>query len=261
MLGQSRARRRDDRHALTSSPGGHALKAKARIVNVALASLLTAAGMAEAQPVSGELLKVVIVSRHGVRSPLEPVQDLNRWTQRPGGWPRVWSPPTWPHQKDGDLTQAGSVLATLMGGYYRSRLVDGGLFPARRCPESKTVFIRADVDERTRATGEAIAKGLARDCPSPSQFPVIVIPDGRRGDAEKPVDPLFHPTAPGLVCPLGAQQAFNSIAARLPGGGFVALDKEHAAAISAMQEVLECCQRDLCVPKTDSGARPCRLTD
>jgi 4-phytase/acid phosphatase len=237
------------------------LSIKAQLLNVALAVLLAASGTAEGQPAIGEVLKVVVVSRHGVRSPLEPVEDLNRWTQRPGGWPRVWSPATWPHQKDGDLTQAGSALATLMGGYYRSRLVDRGLAPTGRCPERTAVFIRADVDERTQATGASIARGLARDCPSSSQFPVTVIQDGKKADPGKPVDPLFHPTAPGLVCPLGAQQAFNSIAARLPREGFVGLDKENGAAISAMQDVLQCCQSDVCVSRADNAVRACRLTD
>ncbi len=228
------------------------MTAKARVL---VFVALLAAATAEAQPENGELLKVVIVSRHGVRTPLETFDDLNRWTQRPGGWPRAWNPSTWPHRCPGDLTEVGTELAALMGGYYRSRLVGDRLFSDARCPESGAVFIRADVDERTQATGEAIAEGFARAFPSPCHFPISVIQDAENAD------PLFHPTSAGMVCPLGASQALKSIVARLPPGGFAGLDKLHGAAIGAMQDVLLCCQREVCVPKASGVVRPCRLTD
>jgi 4-phytase / acid phosphatase len=223
--------------------------------NVLVFVALLAAATAEAQPETGELLKVVVVSRHGVRTPLETFDDLNRWTQRPGGWPQAWNPTTWRHRCPGDLTQVGTELAALMGSYYHSRLVADHLFSAARCPESKTVFIRADVNERTQATGEAIAQGFAKGFPSPCQFPISVIESATNSD------PLFHPTSAGMVCPLGASQAMQSIVARLPPGGFPALDKLHGAAIGAMQDVLQCCQREICVPKASNVVRPCRLTD
>jgi hypothetical protein len=108
----------------------------------------------------GELVKVVIVSRHGVRTPLETKAALDDWTRRPGGFPAVWNPAGWPHDKPGDLTQAGTELATLMGGWYGSRY-GGALLPAEGCPSGDDLFIRADVDERTVETGKAIAAGLA----------------------------------------------------------------------------------------------------
>jgi 4-phytase/acid phosphatase len=245
----------------------HAGRATVCVLTLVFAMGLAVAGAAETQPDSGQLLKVIVVSRHGVRTPLEQIDDgphpLNGWTQRPGGWPKleVWNPPTWPKRKAGDLTEVGSVLATIMGGYYRSRLgPPDDLFPAGRCPASNAVFIRADVDERTKATAEAIAKGLAEDgCPSPSQFPITITPNPKKIDS-KSVDPLFHPA--GLVCRLDAQKAVQRIVARLPPGKFAALDKENAATINEMQEVLKCCSRDeVCTAQGSPKGPPCRLTD
>ena len=223
--------------------------ATARVVLIAV---LLAAGTAHAQSVTGDLVKVVVVSRHGVRTPLadpknDPKDDKKLWTLRQEGWPKKddWNPPTWPHRDDGDLTKAGSDLAKLMGGYYRSWFTH--LLPDGRCPENNAVFIRADVDERTQATAAAIAQGLG-----PCQFPVHTLTN------QKP-DPLFHPTSPNMVCALHGQHARQSIVKRLPPGGFGALDKQHAVALSTMQEVLKCCQPALC--SAFKRGPSCKLTD
>src|SRR5262245_60408749 len=88
-------------------------------------------------PNDDELLQLVIVSRHGVRTPLEPfvcegkepaAECLDNWTRRPGGFPQSWNPAGWEHDGKGDLTKVGTELATLMGGYYGSR-VTAALFP------------------------------------------------------------------------------------------------------------------------------------
>src|SRR5580765_3405258 len=132
------------------TPRSHAT---ARVV---LISVLLAAGTAHAQPVTGDLVKVVVVSRHGVRTPLDPKNDSRGdktlWTLRQGGWPKKddWNPRSWPNREAGELTKAGSDLAKLMGGYYRSEYAR--LLPDGPCLENNGVFIRADVDERTEAT-------------------------------------------------------------------------------------------------------------
>ncbi|MGL9664533.1 histidine-type phosphatase, partial [Escherichia coli] len=75
--------------------------------------------------------------------------------------PDAW--PTWP-VKLGWLTPRGGELIAYLGHYQRQRLVADGLLTKKGCPQPGQVAIIADVDERTRKTGEAFAAGLAPDC-------------------------------------------------------------------------------------------------
>ncbi len=102
-----------------------------------------------------KLESVVIVSRHGVRAPTKATQLMQDVT--PDAWP------TWP-VKLGWLTPRGGELIAYLGHYQRQRLVADGLLAKKGCPQSGQVAIIADVDERTRKTGEAFAAGLAPDC-------------------------------------------------------------------------------------------------
>jgi 4-phytase/acid phosphatase len=78
----------------------------------------------------------------------------------------------------------------------------------------------------------------------------------------KAADPLFHPASQHSgVCPLDAKRAVGEIEARLPAGGFPALEKEHSAAIGAMQDALSCCQPKFCAAGPGDGAATCKLAD
>ena len=228
--------------------------ATARVVLIAV---LLAAGTAHAQSVTDDLVKVVVVSRHGVRTPLpgdkkDPKADKTLWTRRQEGWPTPddWNPRTWrPERQEGDLTKAGSDLAKLMGGYYRSQYTS--LLPRDPCPQNSGVFIRADVDERTKATAAAIAEGLSPSCPVPVHFLM-----NQKDPKQK--DPLFHPASPNMVCALDGEKARDSIVKRLPGG-FGALDKQYFTTISAMHDVLKCCKPELC--SLFKRGPSCKLTD
>ena len=105
-----------------------------------------------------KLESVVIVSRHGVRAPTKATQLMQDVT--PDAWP------TWP-VKLGWLTPRGGELIAYLGHYQRQRLVADGLLAKKGCPQPGQVAIIADVDERTRKTGEAFAAGLAPDCAIP----------------------------------------------------------------------------------------------
>lgn len=80
-----------------------------------------------------------------------------------------------PPVKLGWLTPRGGELIAYLGHYQRQRLVADGLLAKKGCPQSGQVAIIADVDERTRKTGEAFAAGLAPDCAQP-YIPVQIRP-------------------------------------------------------------------------------------
>jgi Histidine phosphatase superfamily (branch 2) len=121
----------------------------------------------------GRLVRFVMLSRHGVRPPLQQLEGpsgLNEWLQSSS------AVPTWPALSEwfrldappsggapvcaGYLTNHGAYLMRLMGAYYRHYLENEKLFTPGLCPKDD-VFIWTDVDERTQATAEAIVGGLA----------------------------------------------------------------------------------------------------
>lgn len=124
-----------------------------------------------------ELIKIVALSRHGVRAPTQTAKTLSTWSQK------AW--PVWP-VKHGDLTPRGALLVKAMWENLRGDLQRKGLLPDSACPGEGRIFIRADVDERTRATAQAMADGLAPGC------------DLGYAVADEKIDPLFHPVKAGL---------------------------------------------------------------
>src|SRR5262245_52961874 len=97
------------------------------------------------------LERAVLVSRHGVRSPIGSPSSLSHMARQ--SWPSWPVPP-------GYLTPRGEALASLMGGYYRKLYTARGLLAADPCPAPDIVFVRADVDQRTRLTGAALLSGM-----------------------------------------------------------------------------------------------------
>jgi len=129
------------------------------------------AGAQGAAPaVAADLQMVVIVTRHGIRSPTDPA-ELAGYSARP--WP------TW-DVAPGYLTPHGAAAMTQFGAAYRAYYATLGIFPKSGCPAADSVFVWADVDERTKATGSALLAGLAPRCGLAAH------------DANAPVDPLFH---------------------------------------------------------------------
>src|SRR5437899_1411598 len=124
-----------------------------QVLVVLLVALVTVAPL----PSRAELLleRVVMLSRHGVRAPTMSNDTLAQFSSRP--WP------TWP-TPIGYLTPRGKALAKLMGAYYRAMLTRRGLFTADDCPSPGLVHVRADLDQRTIATGVALLEGLFPNC-------------------------------------------------------------------------------------------------
>lgn len=161
---------------------------------------------AQAQAPDGELLKVVILSRHGVRSPLVDPKILKTWISPTSSWP-AWAC----NGKDccpGELTPRGGDLATLMGQYYRRNY---GLFAGPGCPAKDELYFWADTDQRTYATGAALLGGLLpAGCKVDAYLNWRDKTKGPPGFGPPPVckkqnesrDPLFHPVADSGACTL-----------------------------------------------------------
>ena len=190
---------------------------------LALLACLPLAALADNSPEEpGELVKLVIVSRHGVRNPTLPDTVLDQWIKQ-GSWP------AWPVPGLGQLTPAGALLAEKMGGYYRAYLDHEGVFQAGACPKREEVYVWADGVERTVATGQAIASGLGPDC----RLDIHVA-------AANP-DPLFHPVQ-AQACPFDSAKALAAVLERLPPGGPADFNSRHKAEIAQMQDALQCCK-------------------
>ncbi len=179
-----------------------------------------------AAPSSSDLRMVIIVSRHGVRSPTHP-SELNPYSRQP--WP-AWS------GHPGDLTERGALLMRQFGAYYRRTY--GALLGTQGCPPSGAVFVWADVDQRTKATGEAIVQGLAPRCG-------ITV-----GHAPSDPDPLFDPL-PGVGV-VNKVESKDSILGSV-GGNFGSLLTAYGSAFATMEDVLGCaapapCKRIADVP-------------
>ena len=99
------------------------------LVFALLGTLLTAflAAPASAQllpiPPGWQIERAVLLSRHGVRAPLESNEEMNRFAATP--WPAWQVPP-------GFLTPHGAELMRLMGRYYRVLYGGRGLIQAEQ---------------------------------------------------------------------------------------------------------------------------------
>ena len=95
-----------------------------------------------------ELLSVVVISRHGIRSPTSSVEILNQYTERSEGFP-IWPPSANDPDLPGNLSIVGQQNVARLGSWYRDFYADQGLLPQRgSCPAAGTVFVYADVFER-----------------------------------------------------------------------------------------------------------------
>jgi len=185
-----------------------------------------------------ELKFVVIVSRHGVRSPTGKIDQLNRYSTQP--WP-VWS------VAPGNLTEHGAKLMTLFGAYDRELYVKDGLLSGDGCSDAAHIAIVADSDQRTRDTGNALATGLMPGC----AVPVHALPEGTP-------DPLFHSLEAGTGHPdkLLATAAVSGRIGGRPGG----LTAAYRPQLQALEEVLLGCGRTSTCPTATTPA-PTSLMD
>jgi 4-phytase/acid phosphatase len=195
------------------------------LCSAALACVATAekARGAADQPQSGELKFVIIVSRHGVRSPTGTAEQLNQYSAQP--WPNWDVPP-------GHLTTQGARLMSLFGAYYRSYFAQQGLFRATGCADAAHVSFYSDSDQRTVETGKSLAAGMFPGCSPTEQSEQHALAEGEP-------DPLFHSLAAGIGHP-DHERAAAAIAGRI-GGDPSAVTDAYRPQLEELQRILLGC--------------------
>lgn len=169
-------------------------------------------------PVGWQMERAILLSRHGVRSPLKSNEEMDRHVAQP--WPAWPVPP-------GFLTPRGAELMRLMGRYYRVLYGGRGLIQSDDCPPLNTVAAWTDIDQRTRLTGAALFAGMYPRCATPLLR--------NQNDITVP-DPLFHPT-PTPSCPMDGAANRAAVLARI-GGDFSSVLREYAPQLNLMQATL-----------------------
>ena len=153
-------------------------KLLALVLTVAL--LLPAFAFAE-ETEKYTLNRVVVLSRHNIRSPLSGSGSL-LGDITPHDWFEWTSNPS-------ELSLRGAMLETLMGQYFRLWLESEGLFPVNYQPEDGAVRFYANAKQRTLATARYFSAGL---------LPVAVIPVESHVEYDT-MDPVFNPVLPFLT--------------------------------------------------------------
>ena len=185
----------------------------------ALVVLLLATGLAAlawGADSDDELKLVVIVSRHGVRAPLDVQQTYDKFAAQ--AFPKWDVPP-------GQLAPNGRTQMELMGTYYRARYVQAGLLTGKTELDTPGIFFRANNEQRTIATAQALGTGLL-----PGAQPEIhARPAGE-------ADPLFRPVAAKVAEP-DRERAVAAVLGRV-GGDLHAVELAHLPAFTTLERVL-----------------------
>jgi 4-phytase/acid phosphatase len=166
-----------------------------------------------------QLRYVIVLSRHGVRSPTGKAPQYDRYST--GEWPK------WPVEP-GYLTPHGFKLMQIFGSFDRAQFASQGLLKAKGCSDAEHVTFYADSDQRTRETGKALAQGLMPGC----DVPVTALPEGTN-------DPLFH-THPDPTAKSEAALAVAAIAGRI-GNDPANITEAYRQQIAYLDHILETC--------------------
>ena len=136
------------------------LKRRISILLAVLLALTAVTGAAFADDDAVYTLdKMVVLSRHNIRSPLSGSGSL-LGDITPHEWFQWTSSPS-------ELSLRGAMLETLMGQYFRLWLEKQGLFPENYRPEDGAVRFYANAKQRTLATARYFSAGL---------LPVVDVP-------------------------------------------------------------------------------------
>ena len=204
-----------------------ALKLSALLLGLTLASSVFATeNHKSTQNEDYELEKVLIFSRHGLRSPVEKdPQEMAKYS--PYAWAK-WDVPS------GYLTAKGTVLETYFGQYLGQWLADKGLLTTERCESGEGIFAYANAVQRTVATGQAIVAGAFAGCNVQLQH---------RGEIGSEKDPIFttkvHNPSKALI-----ESAKNNV-------DLTALQKKLAPNYALLSEIIDYKNSPNCLQKSE----------
>lgn len=200
---------------MSRRPHHHAARSLCTGVLRACLVLFAAGARLRADP-GDELRLAIVLSRHGVRAPLQSGEDMAHYAAQ--AWPKWEVAPT-------IQTPHGDMLIAFMGAYYREKFVGEGLLSGDPLKDGPLVFVRADNNQRTIQTGRLLGKAL-----SGMADPVVVsVPEGTP-------DPLFEPLKAGVGRP-DPDLAAASVLGRL-GGDPRNIDRAYAPQLAELSEVL-----------------------
>ena len=195
------------------------------------ACLLISATRAAQTPAPDELRLVIVLSRHGVRSPTAEPARLNAYSRDP--WPAWPVPP-------GYLTPHGKQLMAIMGWWYRAHYAQAGLLPGGCLDAALSVV--ADDEQRTLESARGLMDGFEPHCP------VTVQAAPRKG-----VDALFaHDSSD--ASPTLRTDAQAAVLGRI-GGDATRMALANAGLIEQMESVLMDCAPDHCDADKASGKK------
>ncbi len=212
-------------------------RAVARPVLFMFSGLIAAGALSSAQTTpaappssNADLQFVVMLSRHGVRSPIGARDFYGKYAAAP--WPAWDVPPSY-------LTPHGYQLMKLFGTWDRTEFASENLFASTGCADAAHVSIVADSDQRTRETGKALAEGMFPGC----TIAVQAQPEGT-------FDPLFRPFESGGVHTDPAL-ATAAVAGRI-GGNANNLTEAYRPQLAALDNVLAGCGHEPANPQRTS---------
>ena len=165
---------------------------------------------------SAALELVIILGRHGIRSPLNPPEQMAQHSAE------AWA--QWP-VAPGILTEKGGRQVTKMGVYLRQHYIHAGLLSGQVARDAAVTEFRSDSDQRTIASAEKLAEGL---------LPGTAVKIEHR--APNAPDPLFVPVQMNLGHPDRAL-AKAAILGRM-GNSPQAVFEAHRPAYALLQRVM-----------------------